>query len=272
MLQGPFTQVWDLIVEFATATGIKLVLALLLLLIGMRLIKVLVRRFSRSATFSRIDPSAQSFIRSFASIVLTITLVLTAASIVGVPMTSVMAVLASAGLAIGLALQGALGNLAGGLIILIFKPFRVGDFVDTQAGSGTVREINIFYTILVTPDNQVVTIPNDSLTKAAIVNYTSETTRRLNLELAVPDTTDMEKARQLLLDLVSRHPDILAEPAPFCRVIRHNRDAQVFVLRAWCATDRYWDTYFDLMESIKISLGQQGIRLVHPEMDVRLTK
>ncbi len=263
-------EILDKIKEFATTTGLNLVLALLLIIIGYRLIQFLAKRMGRSPAFSRMDPGAQSFIRSFLKIVLIIILFLTAASMIGVPMTSILALLGSAGLAIGLALQGALGNLAGGLIILIFKPFRVGDYVDTKDGSGTVREINVFYTILVTPDNQIITLPNGNLTNAAITNYSSENTRRLNLEVSTPHSVDIEQIKALLLDHAKSHPDILQQPEPFCRLLRQGESTLVFALRAWCSTAHYWDIYHDLLEKIKNSFDENDIAMPVAKLNVRL--
>ena len=264
-------EILDKIKEFATTTGLNLVLALLLVIIGYRLIQFLSKRMSRSPAFSRMDPGAQSFLRSFLKIVLIIILILTAASMIGVPMTSILALLGSAGLAIGLALQGALGNLAGGLIILIFKPFRVGDYVDTKDGSGTVREINVFYTILVTPDNQIITLPNGNLTNAAITNFSSENTRRLNLEISVGYTSDIELVKQVLLEQVQKHPSVLSEPElPFCRLVKHGDNALVFALRAWCLTENYWATRFDILENVKIAMDQQGIEIPYPQRTIHL--
>lgn len=262
----------DKTVGFATTTGLNLVLALLLVLIGYRLIQFLSKRMGRSPGFSRMDPGAQSFIRSFLKIVLIIILVLTAANMIGVPMTSILAVLGSAGLAIGLALQGALGNLAGGLIILIFKPFRVGDYVDTKDGAGTVREINVFYTILMTPDNQVITLPNGNLTNAAITNYTSEPMRRLNLEISTPHAVDLEQIKSLLLGHARSHPEILQQPEPFCRLLRQGESTLVFALRAWCPTALYWNIYHDLLEQIKNSFDANEIAMPVAKLDVRLEK
>lgn len=256
-----FDTIWLVVAEFATTTGIKLVLSILLLIVGRWLIKFSLRRLSESKAFRGMDPGARTFLRSFSSVVLTIILILTAASILGVPLTSVMALLASAGLAVGLALQGALGNLAGGLIILIFKPFRVGDFVDTTGGSGTVEEINIFYTILVTSDNQKITLPNGNLTNTAITNYSTTTTRRLNLELTVAIDSDIEQVKTLILAAAKAHPAVMPDPAPFCRLVRHSDTGLVFALRVWALRERYWDMYHDLIESIKVSLDQNGIMI-----------
>lgn len=255
---------WVQIVEFATTTGIKLVLAILLLIFGRWLIRFGLRRLSGSRAFSGMDPGARTFLRSFSSVVLMIILILTAASIIGVPLTSVMALLASAGLAIGLALQGALGNLAGGLIILIFKPFRVGDYIETSGGSGTVQEINIFYTIMITPDNQRITLPNGNLTNSAITNFSSEPTRRMNLELSVAFDSDIEQVKTLLLAVATAHPAVQAEPAPFCRLVRHSDIGMVFALRTWVKREQYWDTYHDLLEAVKASFDQQGIVIPSP--------
>lgn len=260
----------DMALEFATTAGIKLLLAVILLIVGFKLIKLILKFMSKTEWFNKIDLSAQTFIRSFASIALKIILVLTAAAIIGVPMTSVVALLASAGLAVGLALQGALSNLAGGLMILVFKPFQVGHFIDAGSNAGSVMEINIFYTVLKTPDNRIITLPNGNLANSAVTNFSAEDKRRLDLEFTVGYESDIEQVKRIILDIALGHPLILADPEPFCRLLKHGDSALVFVLRVWCNAADYWPLNFDLLETIKKSFDENGIAIPYPQMDIHL--
>ena len=262
----------ELVIEFATTAGIKLILAIILLIAGLKLISIMSKFLSRTRWFNKIDPSAQTFIRSFAAIALKIILILTIAAILGVPMTSVVALLASAGLAIGLALQGALGNLAGGLMILIFKPFQVGHFIDTHSDAGIVQEINIFYTVLRTPDNRIITLPNGSLSNSAVINFSAEDKRRIDINFSTSYETDIELVKRPLLEIATEHPLALQDPEPFCRLREHGDSALVFVLRVWCNAVDYWPMYFDLMETVKKKFDERGISIPYPQMDVHLDK
>ena len=260
-----------MLIDFITTTGVKIIVSVVLLVIGLKLIKLLLKVVSKSEAFIKIDPSAQSFIRSFISIALKIILGVSLAGYLGLEMTSVLAVLASAGLALGLALQGALGNLAGGMMILIFKPFRVGDFIDANGDSGTVTDINIFYTVLNTVDNKRIMMPNGALTNASITNFSMEDKRRVDLKFTTDYSADVEKVKAILIKLASEHELTITEPIePFCRLGEHGDSSLVFVLRVWTLASDYWTVYFDLMEQVKVSFDQEGIEIPYPQMDVHL--
>ncbi len=261
---------FDMIIEFATTAGIKILMAIILLIVGIKLIRLFLRLLSRMERFSQIDASAQSFLRSFLGIALKITLFMTIGAVLGVPMTSVIALLASAGLAIGLALQGALGNLAGGLMILMFKPFKVGDVIDTRTDMGVVIDINIFYTILRTFDNRHITLPNGSLTNAAIINYSVEEQRRVDWTFTTGYGANINQVKQILLDIVNEHDLTLAEPEPFCRLKEHGDSALAFALRVWCNAPDYWTIYFDVNEKVKEIFDAKGIEIPYPQLDVHL--
>lgn len=263
-------EIWQQIKQFATTAGIKLVLAIVLLVVGFWLIRHVMRLVSKSKGFNKIDPGARSFIRSFTSIVLKLLVVISAAHTLGVPLTSVVALLASAGLAIGLALQGALGNLAGGLMILIFKPFRVGDVIDTKDGMGIVLEINIFYTILKTFDNRRITMPNGNLTNAAITNFSVESKRRVDMKFSTGYDADIDQVRQIILNIVTSHELVDQDPEPFCRLESHGDNALIFVLRVWCNASDYWTIYFDVLETVKRTFDANGISIPYPQLDVHL--
>lgn len=266
-----FQQVISKLLEFATSTGIKLVISVIIFLVGLKLIKQLVKLIKRSKGLNNIDISAQGYIISFTSIGLKTLLAITIAGYLGLEMTSILAVLASAGLAIGLALQGALGNLAGGLMILIFKPFRVGDYIDNHTDSGTVMEINIFYTVLNTIDNKKIMLPNGELTNTSIVNYSMEKKRRIDLTFTTSYRADIEHVKKILLKIASEHPLTINEPdKPFCRLMKHADNSLNFILRTWTLTENYWAMYFDLLEQVKKEFDNQGVEIPYPQLDVHL--
>lgn len=259
---------WKTITEYAVTAGVRLVTALLVLVIGWRLIRLLIQHLSKGRGFRRLDEGAQSFLKSLLSILLRVILILTVAAMLGIPMTNMVAVLGSAGLALGLALQGSLSNFAGGLMLLLFKPFRVGDYIDTHTDSGTVEEITIFYTTLITPDNRKVIIPNGSLSNATLVNYSTEPVRRVDLTFSAAYSSDLDTVKQALLRVASAHELVLKEPEPFARLQQQEDSALIFVLRAFCKSEDYWTVYFDLQEAVKREFDRLGIEIPFPQLDV----
>lgn len=258
------------IIEAATTLGFRLIAALLVLAVGMKLVKWLVKRVAASRGFHQLDGGVQSFIRSFLTIGLDVLVVLTAAYILGIPTTSFLTILASGGVAIGLALQGALSNFAGGLMILLFRPFKVGDFVEAGGYSGNVEAITVFYTILLTLDNKRVTLPNGNLTNAAVVNYSSEETRRVDLTFSVSYAADIDQVKGLLLEEVRKQGKTLTDPEPFARMTAQKDSGLEFTLRVWCRSADYWDVYLDLNENIKKAFDRNGIEIPFPQMDVHM--
>ncbi len=261
---------WKTITQFATNFGLKLLAALLLLVIGLKLCKWLVHRLEKSRFFSKLEGSVRSFVRSLVSIGLKILIFVSAALVLGIPESSFIAVLTSAGVAIGLALQGALSNFAGGLMILLFRPFRVGDYISTASGEGTVHDITVFYTVLITPDNKHVTLPNGGLTNTAVTNYSREKNRRVDLTFSVAYDSDLDEVQKLLLNAAQKNPLVLCEPAPVARLNEHADSSLNFVLRAWCLTENYWDVRFDLNETVKKSFDEHCIEIPFPQLDVHL--
>ena len=190
--------------------------------------------------------------------------------ILGIPTTSFVTALASCGVAIGLALQGALGNLAGGIMILVFKPFRVGDYITTASSSGTVSNITIMYTMLKTPDNKVITIPNGTLTNSVIENYSASDERRVDLVFTTSYDCDIDKVKTVLLDAVKKHERILKNPEPFARLTKHGDSALEYTVRVWCKAADYWDVNFDLIETVKKDFDANGISIPYPQMDIHI--
>lgn len=260
----------DQLIDWCIHYGLRLVVCILVLAIGLRIIKLVMRRLRNGKAFARMDASLRSFLSSALTVVLDALLIITVAGILGIPMASFVTVLASCGVAVGLALQGSLSNLAGGVMLLFFRPFRVGDYIETAAGeSGTVKDISVFYTILTTPDNKTITIPNGALTNSTVTNYSTSTRRRVDLKFGVDYATDMEQMKALLLEVANAHPLVLQQPdPPFARLAENGDSAMVYTLRVWCNAADYWTVYFDLLEQVKKRLDQENIVIPFPQMDI----
>ena len=259
---------WTLLEEFAVTYGGRLLLSLILLGVGFKLINFCGRKLSRSRVVSKLDLSVQTFLGSLLRIGLKILLALTALAIMGVPMTSIVAVIGSCGLAIGLALQGSLANIAGGFILLIVKPFRLGDYISTGTFTGTVETIGIFNTTLVTLDNRRVVVPNAEISNATLVNMTAEETRRVDLTFSASYADDADRVEGVLLEVCRKHPLILGDPAPFARLSGHKDSALEYTVRAWCRTQDYWTVYYDLFKDVKRAFEANGITIPFPQLDV----
>ena len=271
---------WDVVAEYGNdilrailhATG-KIVIALIILFIGFKLIKKLVRKIKKGKNFSNLSAGMQTFLGSGISIMLKIVLVICVAGYLGFPTASLVAVLGSAGVAIGLALQGSLSNVSGGVILLFFKPCEVGDYiiVKDQQG-GTVKEIGLFYTTLITPDNRKVIVPNAEISNEQLINVTSEKTRRCDLEFQVAYNTDLDKMRDILLKCGNEEPLALKEPEMQAVVTKYGDSAICFALRVWCNTPDYWTVYNNLNVKIKKELDKEQIVIPFQQMDVRIIK
>ena len=256
--------------DLVTSVGMKLLVAVLIFVVGFFLIKAAVKFVKKSPKLEKMDPGVRSFSASFLAIALYIVLFVTVAAVVGIPIASLLTVLASCGVAIGLALQGALSNFAGGILILLFKPFKVGDYIEASGGEGTVQEITVVYTVILTVDNKRVTIPNGSLTNAVIKNYSAEETRRVDLTFNTATGCDIEKTRQVILDVIALHPLALKDPAPFVRLSAHKESSLEFTTRIWVKSADYWTVYFDMREAIEVAFAKNGIETPYPQLDVNV--
>ena len=256
--------------DFLATSGIKLVFSVLLLVAGWKLIGVTSKAIRKSKGLKNVDPGAKNFILSCVSVALKVILVLTVAANIGVPMTNIVAILGSCGLAVGLALQGGLANFAGGLMILIFHPFGVGDFIESSGKEGTVKSISLLYTVITTIDNKDVVMPNGALTNAIVTNYTSEKLRRVDLDFSVSYECDTERVKKVLLLICDQHELILKDPAPFARMTAHADSALIFTVRAWCKTEDYWQVRFDLFERVKDAFDKLNISIPYPQVDVHM--
>lgn len=258
----------DMAIEMGMAYAPKVVLALLTLFIGLFLIGRLNRLILRFFEKQDFDPAVESFLASLISIGLKVLLLFSVVSMLGVQTTSFLAVLGAAGLAVGLALQGSLSNFAGGVLILIFKPFKIGDYIEAQGHAGTVSEIQIFNTVLHTPDNKKIIIPNGNLSNNSMVNYTAEKKRRCDFVLGIGYNDDIKKAKQLLEKILSKDPRTIKKE-PLQIIVGNLGESSVDVFaRAWVKTDDYWDFFFENTEAIKIACDKAGISIPFPQRDV----
>lgn len=249
--------------------GGQLTLAVLTLLIGWWLINILTGKVGSLMERRNVDRALHSFIGSMASIVLKVLLLVSVASMIGVETTSFIAVIGAAGLAIGLALQGSLANFAGGVLIMLFRPFRAGDWIEGQGVSGSVDSIHIFHTTLKTADNKVVIVPNGSLSNGNITNYSREPIRRADIDLGIDYSSDIKQARDVLLK-IAEDPRVLTEPAPVVFVTGLGDSAVNLSLRVWVATPDFWPVTFNFIELAKERLTEAGIGIPFPQRVVHL--
>ena len=261
-------QVIQQVITFCVDAGKSILLAAVIFIAGRFLISVINRLVAQMMERRKIDATIQSFLRSFINILLTILLLISVVSALGVNTTSFAALLASAGVTVGMALSGNLQNLAGGLIILLFKPYKVGDYVDAQGVSGTVKEIQIFHTVLVTPDNKIIYVPNGSLSSGSVTNYSLSQLRRVDWTVGVEYGTEIEKVRQTVLDLIKKDGRILTEPAPFIALSALADSSVNITIRVWVKNEDYWGVFFDMNQNIYEVFNREGISFPFPQVTV----
>lgn len=260
----------SLLVKYATEYGLKLIYAVIILIIGWWMIKFVMRAVRKNFERRNLDLSLRGFLTSIISIGLKVILFITVAGMLGIEMTSFLALLGAAGLAIGMALKGTLSNFAGGVMILILKPFKVGEYITGGGYSGTVSNISIFNTTLLTFDNIMVTIPNGQLSEAATMNYTRMVTRRIDIEFGISYTDDIDTAKKVISDVLKAEERILPDPE-FIVAVRSLGDSSVNITtRSWVKTTDYWLTYFSIVENVKKALDKNGITIPFPQHDVHL--
>jgi small conductance mechanosensitive channel len=250
----------------------KIFIAFAIWIIGFRVIKILLKLIRTILIKQKVAPAVRGFLNSLTSIALKVLILITVAITLGVPMTSFIAILGAAGLAIGLSLQGSLANFAGGVLILLFKPFKIGDYIATSSHSGTVEKIAIFNTTLITIDNKVVIIPNGNLSNKEITNYTAKKTRRLDLVFGVSYDDDLQKVRGILEKIVKADKRIVKDPKPLIVVGELGESSVNFFVRSWCKTEDYWDIKFDLLEKVKLEFDKEKISIPYPQMDIHMKK
>ncbi len=261
---------WSKIAEYLTTFGVRLLIAIVILIVGMKLIKLVSKLIEKGKGYQKLTKTAQMLLKDSVKVLLYFILVITIASLIGVSMTSMIAVLGSAGLAVGLALQGSLANLAGGFMILIFRPFEVGDFISDGSHDGTVVDIGIFYTTLITVDNKRIMIPNGALSNSAVTDFSAKDTRRVDCTFSVAYDSDIDAVKDMLMKLMTNHDLILKDPEPFVKLSKHDSSALVFTTRAWVKTADYWTVYFDLLEAAKKLFDKKGIEIPYQQLDVHI--
>lgn len=262
-------KILERLLDFGIDVGQRLIGAVLIYVIGRFIIKQLNKLLSKLLERRKLEVSVQTFLKSLTSLLLNLILAFAIVAKLGVETTSFAAILASAGVAIGMALSGNLANFAGGLIILVFKPFKVGDYIDAQSGvSGTVQEIQIFHTILRMVDNRIIYVPNGSLSSNAITNYNKQETRRAEWVFGVEYGEDYEKVKSVLERLIEADPRILKDPAPFIGLSSLSASSVDIKVRAWTKTSDYWDVVFDFNKTVYATFNQEGIGFPFPQLTV----
>jgi small conductance mechanosensitive channel len=263
-------QLWLQVQDIAMAWGLKVIAAIAIFIIGRWIAKLLRRTVSRVMEKADVEPIIVGFVGSITYIALLAFVVVAALGQLGIQTTSFIAILGAAGLAIGLALQGSLANFAAGFLMIIFRPFKVGDFIEGAGVAGVVREIQIFTTTLKTPDNKTIIIPNAKLSGDNIVNYSAEANRRVDMTVGVAYDSDLAKVKAVLNDIISKDERIHADPAPQV-VVAELADSSVnFVVRVWTSKDDYWAVNFDTTEAIKIRFDAEGIGIPFPQRDIHI--
>lgn len=256
----------DLALNFIGKYAVNVVVAILILLIGLWLIKKLVKVSKKIMEKQGIDITLQKFLGDLLGWALKILVFITAISQLGVETTSFIAILGAAGLAVGLALQGSLANFAGGALIMIFKPFKVGDLIEAQGEIGTVKEIQIFVTKIITPGNKLVIIPNGTLSNGNIKNYTEEGKLRVDLTFGIGYGEDIKKAKEVFMNVLKSNPNVLLEPSPTVDVSELADSSINFAVRPWATPENYWNVYFSVTEEVKLALDKAGIEIPYPHM------
>jgi len=265
-------QIIDQIKTISIEYGPKLIGAILIWFIGIWVIKGLSRGFGKLMDKKEFAPSLKPFLKGLFSTLLKVLLLISLLSTLGVEMTSFVAIIGAAGLAVGLALSGTLQNFAGSVIILLFKPYKVGDYIEAQSYSGTVSEIHIFNTILKTPDNKTIIIPNGKLSNSPMVNYSTEPKRRVDWVFGIAYGDDVAKAKEVITNLCSLDTRILGDPALFMAVSKLDDSSVNITVRAWVDSADYWNVFFQLNENVYKNFEKEGLNIPFPQMDVHLHK
>lgn len=252
------------LIDFVTVYGVKMIIAALIIVVGLWLVKKIVAFLKKTLSKQGIDNTLQTFLGDFIGWGLKIVVFITAITQLGIEATSFVAMLGAAGLAVGMSLQGALSNFAGGILIIIFKPFKEGDLIEAQDKLGVVKEIQIFNTKVITPDNKLAIIPNGILSNGTITNYTEEGKLRVDLVFGVGYDENIKTTKKVLLDVLQKDENVLKEPQPTVNVIELADSSINFAVRPWTTPEKYWDVYFDITEKVKLALDKEGIEIPYP--------
>lgn len=258
------------VINWLATKGVKFVLALIVTLFALKIVNIFSRRFYKKLLKSKADATIARVSFNVLTKILKAIIILMFLGYIGIETASISALIASLGVGIGLAMQGALGNLAGGIIIILTRPFRLGDYIEAQGKAGTVENIHIFYTELVTPDNVIVMVPNGVLANGVIVNKSIKDTRRVDEVFAISYESNFEKAEAVIIDVCNKNDKIFKDPAPFCRISNHADSGVELTTRVWCKSEDYWDVHFYLLENVKKALEKNHIEIPYNKLDVNL--
>ena len=267
-----FNNVVSTVINWASTAGIRLLLALIILFVSFKIINAIARRIERSGDKGKLDKTLAKTFAYIFKLALKIVVVVCMVGFVGIDTSGLAALLVSVGACVGLALNGALSNLAGGIIIILTRPFRVDDFIEAQGYSGTVEDIHITNTKLRTADNKVVYIPNGPLSSGNIVNYSMKDTRRVDFTFSIGYGDDFERAKKIVSDICSAHELVLKDPAPMVRVSEHGASSINLVTRVWVNSADYWTVNFDILEAVKAAFDKEGIEIPFNQLDVHVKK
>ncbi len=256
----------EMSVEYLPKLGLGIVTLVIGLWVAGLINKLIIKAFKKG----KVDETLIGFLESFIGAILKILVVISVASMVGIKMTSFIAMLSAMAFAVGLAFQGSLSNFAGGVLIIILKPYKVGDYIEAQGHSGIVNSIQIFHTILKTVDNKTVIIPNGPLSNGNIINYTSENKRRVDWTFGISYASDFNKAKEIIQGILTKDERIMKDPAPFSRVGKLNDSSVDITVRVWTKTADYWNVFFDVVENVKTEFDANGIEIPFPQTDVHI--
>lgn len=266
-----FQKLMDSVVQLLVENGLNLLFAIIVLLVGLRLVKYALKLLRTAMDKAKVDPTIVTFLSSIAGVVLRVLLIVSIASMVGIETTSFIAVLGAAGLAVGLALQGSLANFAGGVLIIMFKPFKVGDAIDTGSNTGVVESISILTTKIRTFDNKLVICPNGQLANAVVTNLSAKDTRRIDIPVGIAYDSSIAKAREVMLRIAAEDARILKEPEPVVRVTELADSSVNLMLRVWTASDDLWPVYWEGLEKIKLAFdAEPALNIPFPQQDIHL--
>lgn len=249
-----------------------LIFAVIVFIIGIVAVKIITKIISRFMKKSTVDNAAVAFLVSFIRVVLYTIVIVSALTLVGVPMSSIIALIGAAGLAVSLALQNYLSNLAGGFIILFSKPFKSGDMIEIDSTTGQIKSINILYTKMLTSDNKTVLIPNGKVADAKIINYSEMPTRRLDMTFDISYSNDFEKAKEIIQGITDRNKLVYKDPEPLIRLGAHKESALEIVVKLWVANDKYYELFYDMSEAVKREFDKHGIEIPYNQLDVHIQK
>ena len=261
---------WNQLSELLSSFGISLFIALSILIIGRQVVKILIKVISTALERSNTEDTVRIFVTNLLNTLLMIVVFIAAINQLGIQTTSIIAVLGAAGLAIGLALQGSLSNFAAGILIVIYRPYKVGDYIQADNHLGTVDDIQIFSTVLKTPDNKLVIVPNGSIMNGSIVNFSNQDKRRVDIIASCSYEDDIDKVKSVLADILSKDDRILNEPKPRIAVSELADSSVNFIVRPWVKNSDYLDVYYSLLEEIKKRFDQEGIAIPYPQTDVHI--